>query len=103
MILPSLRRGGYTYQIGVNIGTRLGGGRHLVDVLAQKDNVQYLISLKWQQTGGTAETKIPFEVLCLMEAIQTNSCKFQKTYLVLGGFGWEIREIFSGGGLNKNL
>jgi hypothetical protein len=44
MILPSLGRGGYIYQVGVNIGTRLGGGRHLVDVLAQKDNVQYLIS-----------------------------------------------------------
>ena len=103
MILPSLRRGGYTYQVGVNIGTRLGGGRHLVDVLAQKDNVQYLISLKWQQTGGTAEQKIPFEVLCLMEAIQTNSGKFQKAYLVLGGLGWKLREFYTGGGLSKYL
>jgi|SRR5882724_11119857 len=103
MILPSLTKGGYGYRVGVNIGTRLGGGRHLIDVLAQKDDNQFLISLKWQQTSGTAEQKIPFEILCLMEAIQSGSGEFKKAYLVLGGLGWKLREFYTGGGLSKYL
>jgi len=103
MILPSLTQGGYTHHIGVNIGTRLGGGSHLIDVIAEKASRLYLISLKWQQVSGTAEQKIPFEVLCLMESIQTNQGKFSKAYLVLGGPGWKLRNFYLSGGLSRYL
>jgi hypothetical protein len=56
MILPALMKGGYAYTTQVYVGTRLGGGKHKVDALAvSSDGSKILISLKWQQTSGTAE------------------------------------------------
>ena len=52
-----------------------------------------MISLKWQQVGGTAEQKVPFEVICLMDAMAQNP-NYQKAYLVLGGEGWTLREFY---------
>ena len=70
MILPALERGHYTYQTQVRAGTRCGGGTHKVDALAGKDGQQVLVSLKWQQTSGTAEQKVPFEIMCLADAVR---------------------------------
>lgn len=101
MVLPALTQGSYTYKVQQNIGTRPGGGRHLVDVLAEKDEQRYLVSLKWQQGGGTAEQKVPYEVICLIDAMSTG--KFANAYLVLGGVGWTLRDFYMKGGLNKYL
>src|SRR5713226_2791692 len=101
MVLPALQRGGYTYKVQQVIGSRFGGGRHFVDVIAEKDGRQYLVSMKWQQVAGTAEQKVPFEVLSLADAVLTGS--FQKAYLVLGGEGWKLRTFFASGGLNAHL
>ena len=71
MVLPSLTRGGYSYKTQEVVGTRLGGGgRHFVDATAEKGDKRYLISLKWQQTSGTAEQKVPFEIICLVDAVE---------------------------------
>lgn len=101
MVLPALDQGGYTYRVQVNIGRRLGCGQHLVDVIAERDGRQVLISLKWQQVSGTAEQKVPFEVICLLEALESG--KYAKAYLVLGGEGWTLRNFFVSGGLRKYL
>jgi hypothetical protein len=102
MILPSLHRGGYSFPHGPqNIGVRFGGGRHYVDVIAEKDGKRMLVSLKWQQTSGTAEQKVPFEVICLADAVMTGP--FVKAYLVLGGEGWKLRSFYTSGGLSKQL
>src|SRR5712691_3375795 len=101
MILPALTRGGYTFQIQQRIGERFGGGVHIIDVIAQKDSFRYLLSLKWQQVSGTAEQKVPFEVICLAEAIREGG--FAKAYLVLGGEGWKLRDFYVGGGLKDYL
>lgn len=69
MVLPALTRGGYTYQTQQSIGQRFGGGKHIVDVIAEKNGAKYLVSLKWQQVSGTAEQKVPFEVICLADAV----------------------------------
>lgn len=104
MVLPALTRGGYTYETQKHIGTRLGGRRHIVDVLAvDAAGHKYLVSLKWQQVGGTAEQKVPFEVICLADAIINNGGQFRKAYLVLGGAGWSLRNFFVGGGLSSHL
>lgn len=104
MILPSLEYGGYTYETQVNIGDRLGGGRHVVDALAEdSQGKKTIISLKWQQTSGTAEQKVPYEAMCLAEAILSNREEFKKAYLVLGGEGWTLREFYTGGGLDRHL
>lgn len=101
MVLPALDQGGYSYRVQVNIGQRLGCGQHLVDVIAQKDGQQLLISMKWQQVSGTAEQKVPFEVICLLEALDSRN--YRKAYLVLGGEGWTLRNFYVGDGLKKYL
>ena len=76
----------------------------MVDVLATDDQGRkYLVSLKWQQVSGTAEQKVPFEAICLAEAIRTGEGEYHKAYLVLGGNGWSLREFYLGGGLNDYL
>lgn len=101
MILPALRRGGYEYQTQVKIGKRPGGGTHKVDAIAEKDGEKILVSLKWQQVGGTAEQKVSFEVICLAEAVRGGP--YSKAYLVLGGEGWTLREFYTSGGLEPHL
>lgn len=104
MILPALKHGAYQYQTRVNIGQRLGGGKHIIDVLAEEpEGKKFLISLKWQQVPGTAEQKVPFEVMCLAEAVMSSQGRYHRAYLVLGGSGWKLRDFFVGGGLRSHL
>lgn len=101
MILPSLRRGGYSYLKQMNVGKRHGGGTHRVDAVATKDGRSVLVSLKWQQTGGTAEQKVPFEVMCLAQAVIDGNAS--TAYLVLGGDGWTLRDYYVSGKLAEHL
>jgi len=101
MILPALARGGYTYRRQVEIGTRLGGGRHMIDAVASKGEYDILVSLKWQQTSGTAEQKVPFEVMCLADVVRAGAAR--RAYLVLGGDGWKLRDYYTSGALSEHL
>ena len=101
MVLPALDQGGYTHETQVHLGHRLGLGRHFVDAIAEKEGQRFLISVKWQQVSGTAEQKVPFEVICLVEALGRGD--FEKAYLVLGGEGWTLRDFYTAGGLKKYL
>jgi hypothetical protein len=87
----------------VNIGQRIGGGRHMADVVASKEDEDIIVSLKWQQVSGTAEQKVPFEVICLIAAIEDTENNAKKAYLVLGGAGWKLRNFYTGGGLDKYI
>jgi hypothetical protein len=101
MILPALEAGGYEFAVRVKVGRRLGQGAHVVDVVAKRDGRAFLVSLKWQQVSGTAEQKVPFEVICLASALEEGS--YDKAYLVLGGEGWKLRTFYVTGGLNQYL
>jgi hypothetical protein len=101
MILPALKRGHYTHQTQVVAGTRCGGGTHKVDALAEKDGQKVLVSLKWQQTGGTAEQKVPFEIMCLADAVRSGHAN--RAFLVLGGDGWTLRDYYTSGALADHL
>jgi hypothetical protein len=104
MVLPALERGGYQNKKQVVIGKRLGGHNQKVDVLAWRvESEQIPISLKWQQTSGTAEQKVPFEVLCLAEAVRKSHGRFKKAYLVLGGSGWTLRQFYVSGQIGQYL
>ncbi|HEY2485960.1 MAG TPA: PD-(D/E)XK nuclease superfamily protein [Candidatus Binataceae bacterium] len=93
MVLPALKRGGYSYRKQVVVGARPGGGKHKVDLVAEKSGQEFLISMKWQQSSGTAEQKVPFEIICLAEAVgETPS--YKRGYAVLGGPGWTVREYY---------
>jgi hypothetical protein len=93
MVLPALKRGGYLYRKQVVVGSRPGGGAHKVDLLAEKAGEEFLISMKWQQTSGTAEQKVPFEIICLAEALREKP-NYKRAYVVLGGPGWTLREYY---------
>jgi hypothetical protein len=101
MIVPALEQGGYEVHQQVLIENRPSGRPHKVDAVATKDNQRFLVSLKWQQVSGTAEQKVPFEAICLADAIRTGH--YAKAYLVLGGEGWTLRDYFVGGGLSEHL
>jgi hypothetical protein len=96
MVLPAIERGGYEYFRQVDIGERLGGGKHIVDLVAYNAGGRgYLISLKWQQTSGTAEQKVPYEAMCLIQAVLAEPERYEKAYLVLGGPSWTLREFYT--------
>jgi len=101
MILPALARGGYTAKSQVLTGARPGGGPHKVDAFAEKDGSKIIISLKWQQSSGTAEQKVPFEVMCLADAVREGLA--HRAYLVLGGTGWKLRTYYTSGALRDHL
>ena len=101
MILPALARGGYDCAMQVLVGERCGGGVHKVDAVATKDGAVVLVSLKWQQSKGTAEQKVPFEVMCLADAERAQHAA--RAYLVLGGDGWTLRDYFTSGRLGDHL
>lgn len=61
---PALERGGYLHRKKVVVGARPGGGAHKVDLLGEKADKKSLIAMKGQQTSGTAEQKVPFEIIC---------------------------------------
>ncbi len=104
MVIPALVSGGYKCCVQCHVGQRFGGGRHFVDVVAEDEQgARYLISLKWQQVTGTAEQKVPFEAICLAEAILQGAGEYTKAYLVLGGEGWKLRDFYTKGGLEKHL
>lgn len=101
MILPALRRGGYSIRPQTDIGTRPGGGRHRVDAIAEKGGVAVPISLKGQEVSGTAEQKVPFGVISLAERVKAGV--FGRAYLVLGGPGWTVRDYYTSGALREHL
>lgn len=101
MVVPALERGGYACERQVLAGTRCGGGVQKIDAIATREGRRTIVSLKWQQTGGTAEQKVPFEVMCLAEAVKAGHA--DRAYLVLGGDGWSLRNYFTSGALADHL
>ena len=101
MVLPALTLGGYQARMQVISGARPGGRSHRVDAVAERDGQTILVSLKWQQSSGTAEQKVPFEVMCLADAVREGLGA--RAYLVLGGPGWTLREYFTSGALTEHL
>ncbi|GHC41386.1 PD-(D/E)XK nuclease superfamily protein [Roseibacillus persicicus] len=94
---------GYKVAEQVQVGTRPNGSKHMIDLVATKGGHSYLISLKWQQTSGTAEQKVPYEVICLSEALKQSRGAHRAAYLVLGGEGWSLKEFYLAGGLRRHL
>jgi len=104
MVLSALTKGGYSYRKQVAVGLRPGGGKHMVDLLVEGSaGEQIPVSMKWQQVSGTAEQKVPFEVISLADAIQKSGGKFKTAYLVLGGEGWTLRDYYLSGDLRQYL
>lgn len=102
-ISNALTNRNYTFEKQVHIGKKLGNRKHVIDFVVGKlpKDKQILISVKWQQVSGTAEEKIPWEIICLQHACE--SFQYKQAYLVLGGTdrnketrekGWTLRQFF---------
>jgi hypothetical protein len=91
VLLSSLQRGGYRCFRRQYVGPKPGGGRQYVDILAERGEKRYLISLKWRQAPGSTEQTLVFEVICLLEAVRREG---QRAYLILEGPGWSMREFY---------
>lgn len=99
MVQHALTQGKYKYVRGKTVGSRFGVTAHKIDTYAEDEKGRiHLISLKWQQVGGTAEQKIPFEVISLIDLLLKNE-SYYKAHLVLGGDGWKYKDFYVKGGL----
>ncbi len=103
MVVPALKRGGYRVRRNVEVGTRFGVTKHRIDThVEDADGHIHLVSLKWQQVQGTAEQKIPFEIICLADLLLHDET-YYKAHLVLGGGGWKYKDFYTSGGLRPHL
>ena len=74
----------------VNIGDKPGGGKHRIDweLIDNTDtNIRGLVSCKTQNTSGTAEEKVAYEVIKLLHSMKIDS-RYVHSWIVLGGTGW---------------
>lgn len=78
-------------QSQVNVGAKRNGGRHYVDILL---NEKHLVSLKFQRVQGTAEEKVPFEIMKLQHAVDDHG--YEDAVIVLAGpdEAWKWKEYY---------
>ena len=72
------------------IGAKPGGGNHRIDyeLISKSDpNLRGLLSCKIQNTSGTAEEKIAYEVIKLLHAMKVDT-RYKHAWIVMGGSGW---------------
>ena len=87
LIAQILKQQGCQVAEQVNIGVKFKNKKHKVDSLV---NGNILVSDKWQNTGGTAEEKVGYEMFTLNEKILSGV--YEKAFVILGGPGWTIYE-----------
>lgn len=104
-ILPSLSHNGYSFQTQQVIGSSLSGKRHRADVIVDRsESTKIIVSVKWQQVSGSAEEKVPFEIIKLIHAVNGSNGLFAYAYLVLAGPGWSsLKDFYLSHGLKPYI
>ena len=70
--------------------------RHRLDILHTfPDGRKIAVSVKNQDTGGTAEEKVPYELGKLGDMLNKRP-DIESTYLVICGNGWSYKEMYLG-------
>ena len=106
VIRAVLETNGYHYEEQKVIGKSIYGGDYRADFVIG----EVIISCKWQQTQGTAEQKIIYEIASLIQIIKNSQGKYRRAYIVIGGKGFSknalnyllnqrFRDIFVDGNL----
>lgn len=75
----------------VNVGKKRNGGRHYIDILL---NENILLSLKFQRVQGTAEEKVPFEIMKLQHTV--DDYNYKSAILILAGpdAAWKWKDYY---------
>ena len=86
------------------VSDRPGGGEYYPNrILECPDGRLFLLSLSWQQSAGTTEHKVPYEVISLAHAVRANGTRYSGAFLVLGGSGWTLKRFYTSGELGQYL
>lgn len=86
----ALTRCGIEFETQVTVGHKPGGGKHRVDhVVMRLNGTKILVSCKTQHVSGTAEEKIPYELIKLSHTLKSDPEQWG-TYavLIINGNGW---------------
>jgi hypothetical protein len=104
-VLPALRRNGYVFATQQVVGLSLSGRRHRADIVVDLTvSTKTIVSVKWQQVSGSAEEKVPFEIIKLIHAVKTSAGAVPYAYLVLAGPGWSsLKEFYLAQGLRPYI
>ena len=79
---------GYLVQRQVPVQTGADFGRKVFDILLHpRAREPVLVSCKWQDVGGTADQKVPYEILVCIAARKATGWR---VFIVIGGDGWHI-------------
>jgi hypothetical protein len=90
----------YQFKTQVNVGLKRNGGKHYIDILLES---KILLSLKFQCVPGTAEEKVPFEIMKLQQAIEDYD--YECAILVLAGpdSAWKWKDYYLGEEFQSNI
>jgi hypothetical protein len=90
----------HTFRSQVNVGKKRNGGKHYVDILL---NQSILLSLKYQEVQGTAEEKIPFEIMKLQHAVDDYEYKCAIITLAGPDSAWKWKNYYLGQEFQANM
>lgn len=107
LVEPVLTKNGYVFSAQPIVGQSISGGKHKLDVLITSIATPTMfipLSLKWQEVSGSAQEKVPFEVIKLIHLIRNNPQLYPYALIVLGGEGWSsIKEFYLKNGLSTYI
>ncbi len=95
----ALTKKGYTVldNKSLNLKCSFTGRKHLPDKLIQTQTEEIIVlSKKWQESRGTAEEKVIYEIFKLLDLLNNQEYKIKSCYIILGGMGWskQLKEYY---------
>ena len=95
-----LEKHGYNVDEQINIGLRPHGGEHNTDLIVNHDDgTREIVSCKYQEVQGTAESKIVEEQCDLQHAVEHYG--YKRAIIVLAGNGWRHKDALVSGCYSK--
>jgi|LauGreDrversion4_2_1035121.scaffolds.fasta_scaffold282393_2 hypothetical protein len=77
-------------QRGITVGVKPNGQPNRFDFSIHRESnhdIRGLVSCRSQSTSGSAEEKIPFEVVRMLQTMSLDS-RYRRGWVILGGNGW---------------
>jgi len=93
-------RSNHKVKTQTHVGKKRNGSKHMVDILL---NGEELISLKYQEVRGTAEEKVPFEIMKLQHMVVDGGYKSATVVLAGPDYAWWWKEYYLGEEFKTNM